>query len=221
MKHGPVLVPQRRSLSAQVHAHDGPETNNHCYVLEIQSSSCLPNIKVQYSSLVSFTQWPVTSGYTYLPALYIVPEVRSSWEQGSSSCRQQRRWAIVCGSPQSQLTECVLSTQPHLLIVVLSREIPVRRRFCERQQSHGWSDPAGRDSAASNPNLIAAGASVSWLFHICSLMQLGDESSSVTVHMKLFRDFNRPADGTWLYCCWLDGVVCLWRSTQLATVRLM
>ena len=38
--------------------------------------------------------------------------VRSSGEQGSSSSRQQRRWAIVCGSPQSQLTECVLSMYP-------------------------------------------------------------------------------------------------------------
>ena len=38
-----------------------------------------------------------------------VTMVRSSGEQGSSSSRQQRRWAIVCGSPQSQLTDCVLS----------------------------------------------------------------------------------------------------------------
>ena len=38
-----------------------------------------------------------------------VTMVRSSGEQGSSSSRQHRRWAIVCGSPQSQLTDCVLS----------------------------------------------------------------------------------------------------------------
>ena len=38
-----------------------------------------------------------------------VTMVRFSDEQGSSSSRQQRRWAIDCGSPQSQLTECVLS----------------------------------------------------------------------------------------------------------------
>ena len=38
-----------------------------------------------------------------------------------------------------------------------------------------------------NPTLIAAGASVSWLFHIHNLVQFGNESS---VRMKLFRDFN-------------------------------
>ena len=35
--------------------------------------------------------------------------MRFSGEQGSSSSRQQRRWAIVFSSPQSQLTVCMLS----------------------------------------------------------------------------------------------------------------
>ena len=35
--------------------------------------------------------------------------MRFSGEQGSSSSRQQRRWAIVFSLPQSQLTVCMLS----------------------------------------------------------------------------------------------------------------
>ena len=72
--------------------------------------------------------------------------------------RRQMRWTIVCGSPQSQLTNCVLSMKPNLLIVVFARPIPVRRRFSKRQQSHGWSDPAG--FSVSNTNVMVARASV-------------------------------------------------------------
>ena len=50
-------------------------------------------------------------------------------EQGSSSSRHQRRWAIVCGSPQSQLTDCMLTMYPHLLIVVLARPIIVALQY--------------------------------------------------------------------------------------------
>ena len=39
----------------------------------------------------------------------IMTLIRSSGEQDSSSSRQQRRWATVCGSPQSHLTDCLLS----------------------------------------------------------------------------------------------------------------
>ena len=70
---------------------------------------------------------------------------KSSGEQGSSSSRQHMRWAIVCGSPQSQLTDCVLSMMPHLLTVVFQRPFPVRR--CRR--SHGRLDLAGRCSNRS------------------------------------------------------------------------
>ena len=38
----------------------------------------------------------------------------------------QRRWAIVCGSPQSQLTECMTM---YPLIVVFARPIPVAVMF--------------------------------------------------------------------------------------------
>ena len=38
----------------------------------------------------------------------------------------------------------------------------MRRRLSERQQSYGLLDPAGGDSAAFNPILVAAGASVSY-----------------------------------------------------------
>ena len=123
---------------------------------------------------------------------------RSSVVQASSSSRQQRRWAIVCSSPQLQFKDWVSSMYPHLLIVLLTRPTPVRRRFRERQQSHAWSDPAGRDSTASNPILLEAGISAILLFHICILVILGDESSGVTVYMKLFRDFSRLAAGIWL-----------------------
>ena len=115
--------------------------------------------------------------------------------QASSSSRQQRRWAIVCSSPQLQFKDWVSSMYPHLLVVLLTRPTTVRRRFRERQQSHAWSDPAGRDSAASNPILLEAGISAILLFHICILVILGDESSGVTVCMKLFRDFSRLAAG--------------------------
>ena len=37
-------------------------------------------------------------------------------------------------------------------MVILVQSTPVRRRLIDRQQSHGWSDPAGRDSAGSNPS---------------------------------------------------------------------
>ena len=42
----------------------------------------------------------------------IMTLMMSSGEQDSSSSRQQRRWATVCGSPQSQFTDCVLSMYP-------------------------------------------------------------------------------------------------------------
>ena len=49
-----------------------------------------------------------TSGPICLPSLMVM---MSSEVQGSSSSRRQQRsrWAIVCGSPQSQLTDCCQS----------------------------------------------------------------------------------------------------------------
>ena len=40
-----------------------------------------------------------------------VTVARSSAVQASSSRRQERRWAIVCGSPQSQSTDCAQSVK--------------------------------------------------------------------------------------------------------------
>ena len=70
----------------------------------------------------------------------------------SLSSQQQRRWTIVCGSPQSQLTDCVLSS-PHRCLCTAN---PSAQTV---QQSHGCLYPAGSDSDASNPNLRVAGAS--------------------------------------------------------------
>ena len=60
------------------------------------------------SSVVSFTQCSPTCGQRHAPAsgrTLCVTVARSSAVQASSSRRQERRWAIVCGSPQSQSTD--------------------------------------------------------------------------------------------------------------------
>ena len=85
---------------------------------------------------------------------------RSSTVQASSSRRQERRWAIVCGSPQSQSTDWASSRKPHLLINVFAQPTPVRSRLSNRQQSQSSPDPAGKDSATSSPMLTEAGMSV-------------------------------------------------------------
>ena len=53
-----------------------------------------------------------------------VTVARSSAAQASSSRRQERRWAIVCGSPQSQSTDWASSRKPHLLITVFAQPTP-------------------------------------------------------------------------------------------------
>ena len=123
--------------------------------------------------------------------------VRSSAVQASSiySRRQERRWAIGCGSPQSQSTDWASSISPHLLITVFARPTPVRIRLRARQQSQSSPDPAGKDSATSSPILTEASTSVRLSFQSRILLLLADESSGVTVRMKLFRDFNLLAAG--------------------------
>ena len=76
-----------------------------------------------------------------------------------------------------------------------ARPIPVRSRLSDRQQSQSSPDPAGKDSATSSPMLTEAGTSVRLSFQSRSLLLLADESSGVTVRMKLFRDFNLLAAG--------------------------
>ena len=62
---------------------------------------------------------------------------------------------------------------------------PVRSRLRARQQSQSSPDPAGKDSAISSPILTEAGTSVRLPFQSRSLLLLADESSGVTVRMKL------------------------------------
>ena len=79
-----------------------------------------------------------------------VAVARSSAVQVSSSRRQERRWTIVCGSPQSQSTDWASSRLPHLLITVFARLTPVRSRLRARQRNQSSPDPAGKDSATSS-----------------------------------------------------------------------
>ena len=90
-----------------------------------------------------------------------------------------------------------------------------------RQQSQSSPDPAGKDSATSSPILTEDGTSVRLSFQSCSLLLLADESSGVTVRMKLFRDFNLLAAGWWWNSWCLSSVVWRVRSMRQATVLLM
>ena len=54
----------------------------------------------------------------------------------------------------SHFFDCVFAIKRYFFEVVFARLTPVRRGSSERQQSHGWAEPAGRDSAGSNPILI-------------------------------------------------------------------
>ena len=74
----------------------------------------------------------------------------SSAVQVSYSRRQERRWAVVCRSPQSQSTDWASSRQPHLIATVFARPTPVRSRLRAPQQSQSSPDPAGKDSATSS-----------------------------------------------------------------------
>ena len=58
---------------------------------------------------------------------------------------------------------------------VFGRPTPIRSRLTERLQNHGWSDPAGRDSAGCNHILMTVDVSCSRVSHICILVLLGDE----------------------------------------------
>ena len=101
-----------------------------------------------------------------------VTMARSSAVQASSSRRQERRWAIVCGSPQSQSIDWAASRKPHLLIIVFARPTPVRSLFRARQQSQSSPDPAGKDSATSSPILTEA----------CTSVRLSSQSRSLLLH---------------------------------------
>ena len=72
----------------------------------------------------------------------------------------------------------------------------MRRQLGDRQQSHGWSDPAGWDLVGSRPIFTSADVSCSRISHISYLVPLGDEFSGFIAFMKLIRDFIRLTSGT-------------------------
>ena len=84
----------------------------------------------------------------------------------------------------------------------------VHSRLSECQQNHGWSDPAGRDSAGCNCILMTVDVSCSCVSNISSLMLLGDEFSSFVKFRKPLRDFNWLIADMWLYC-WCSSLMLL------------
>ena len=72
-----------------------------------------------------------------------------------------------------------------------------------------------QSSATSSPILTEDGTSVRLSFQSCSLLLLllANESSGVTVRMKLFRDFNLLAAGWWWNSWCLASVV--WRVRSM------
>ena len=129
---------------------------------------------------------------------------RSSAVQASSSRRQERRWAIVCGSHAAvaihRLRVVEIATFPHHCF--LTAHPCAKSVKCSPTYLQPTSpDP---DSATSIPILTEAGTSVRLSFQSRSLLLLADESSGVTVRMKRFPDSNLLAAGWW----WNKGV---WR----------
>ena len=142
---------------------------------------------------MSFTQFFPTCGRMPLPALSLWP--------GRQPCRPRLVDGKRGGGPSSVAPRSRnpptgrRRDSPHLLITVFARPTPVRSRLRARQQSQSSPDPARNDSATSSPILTEAGTSVRLSFQSRSLLLLADESSGVTVRMKLFRDFNLLAAG--------------------------
>ena len=106
-------------------------------------------------------------------------------------------------------------------MLVSARPTPVRSRLSEHQQSHGWSNPAGRDSAGCNPILMNIDVSCGHVSHVSILVLLGDGFSGFVKFRKPFRDFNKLIADTWLYSWGVVSSACLYLSVRLATVRLM
>ena len=103
-----------------------------------------------------------------------VTVARSSAVQASSSRRQERRWAIVCGSPQSQSTDlgvveiapfphhCFRTAHPCAQSVKRSPTEPVLSRSSQQRLGH------------LQPMLTEAGTSVRLSFQSRSLLLLAD-----------------------------------------------
>ena len=106
-------------------------------------------------------------------------------------------------------------------MLVFAWPTQVRSRLSECQQSHGWLDPAGRDSAGCNHILITVHVSCGQVSHISSLVLTVDEFGGFVKCRKPFRDFNWLLADMWLYSWCLVSAACLVLSVRLATVRLM
>ena len=106
-------------------------------------------------------------------------------------------------------------------MLVFTRSTPVRNRLSERQQSHGWLNPAGRDSAGCNSILMTVGVSYSSVSHISSLMLASYEFSGFMKFRKPFRDCNRLIADMWFYRWCFAYAAFLDLSVRLATVRMM
>ena len=113
-----------------------------------------------------------------------VTVTRSAAVQASSVAPRSRN-PPTCRRRDSPISSPLFSIAPS----------PHHCRLRARQQSQSSPDPAGKDSATSRPILTEAGTSVMLSFQSRSLLLLADESSGVTVCMKLFRDFNLLAAG--------------------------
>ena len=72
-------------------------------------------------------------------------------------------------------------------MLVFARPTQVHSWLSERHQSHGWSDPAGRDSAGCNPILMTVDVSCSRVSTISSLVLLGHEFNGFVKFRKPFR----------------------------------
>ena len=106
-------------------------------------------------------------------------------------------------------------------MLVFAWPTQVHSRLSECQQNHGWSDPAGRDSAGCNHILMTIDVSCSHVSNISSLMLLGDEFSGFVKFRKRFHDFNQLISDMWLYSWCFLSAACLVLSVRLAAVRLM
>ena len=139
---------------------------------------------------MSFTQCSPTCGHMPLPALSLCP--------GRQPYRPRLVGGRRGGGPSSVAPRSRSPPNGHHRdspITVFAWPTPVRSRLSDRQHRQSSPDPAGKDSATSSPMLTEAGTSVRLSFQSRSLLLLADESSGVTVRMKLFRDFNLLAAG--------------------------
>ena len=170
------------------HGHHGQRWKFTSFSCQLQVSSARASHFLDASSFVSITQFSPTCGRMPLPALSLWP--------GRQPCRPRLVDGRRGGGPSS------VAPRSHNPPTGRHRDSPISSSlFCTahscaqsvnlraRQQNQSSPDPAGKASATSSPILTEAGTSVRLSFQSRSLLLLADESSGVTVRMKLFRDF--------------------------------